>query len=87
MDACQLHPTCFVTMEAAEQEGIRIGEEVDSKSIAGLPVAGSSPVPSADRQLSHWLALNRLALYSTGLSFFCRRINCFLKWDFDPPIR
>ena len=28
-------------------EGIRIGEEVDSKSIAGLPVAGSSPVPSA----------------------------------------
>ena len=28
-------------------EGIRIGEEVDSKSIAPQGVAGSSPVPSA----------------------------------------
>ncbi len=31
-------------------EGIRIGEEVDSKSIALQGVAGSSPVPSAERE-------------------------------------
>ena len=41
-------------------EGIRIGEEVDSKSIAGLPVAGSSPVPSACRSPSQRAAANRL---------------------------
>ena len=40
-------------------EGIRIGEEVDSKSIAGLPVAGSSPVPSASCGPSHRVAQHR----------------------------
>ena len=37
-------------------EGIRIGEEVDSKSIAPQGVAGSSPVPSASlREKAHEL--------------------------------
>ena len=38
-------------------EGIRIGEEVDSKSIAPQGVAGSSPVPSASlREKAHELS-------------------------------
>ena len=34
-------------------EDMRIGEQVDSKSIAGQPVAGSSPVSSAFVKLFH----------------------------------
>ena len=38
-------------------EGIRIGEEVDSKSIAPYGVAGSSPVPSAEFVLNSALTV------------------------------